>query len=852
MDTREDVINGDGLNNGEGMNNVEDLINREDINNTEDLNGRIILDEQNDKSKKYTRFKYTEEDLVNALESVKSKKLSLNKAALQYNIPKSTLSNKLNGKTIEGRRMGPPPVLTTAEEKYLEDWIIGKAKIGLPMHKDDVKDSVCNVIKSIKRKNPFVDDRPGEKWVSLFMKRHPTITQRNTETINKGKACITEESIRDWFNDLKGHLKEENCCDILMDGDRIFNADETGVECCPKTGKVMGPKNYKDFYSIAPGKEKESITVLANFSASGRKVPPMIVLPYKRIPRDVAESVPANYFIGRSDSGWMVAATFYEYVANCFYPWLVENSIQFPILLLLDGHKSHINLDLSKFCSEKKIILYGLLPNATNILQPCDVGVFRPLKAAWKVAVRKWKLKHDNSKTLSKINFTPIFQEAFEASIDSAKIQNAFKKSGIFPFNVENVDFNKCMQKRHRELRNVEFKTSEENANMLFFNTLQSEIPEALLQNFEKAEEDKTTDIQEPVLFSIWKKYKPTEIQENHVQLNELEISSTEDNSNILEIDIDPSNHDENSNPNQPDKTIQTTILNNNTELQHYTEPVLLPALITAGSSNVAPSTPKPLQSIASTSTEAQGISKQFKKLDDIWKEHLSWPNISRQIGTSKKSMKRKIPFAITSKKWQEIHEAEKLEKETKENLKQKRKEEREAKKQKKNDESKKKKEAKKKLSKKMQEDEEETPTEDEDEMSLHDSDESINNFEDLIKYTLSQKSDSESEAENNTNAFLDKVKVNKTFVIVEYEKEFFPGIVTQRKGKKFEVSTLSMCNVQGLNWKWPVPEDKIWYLAENIKEIIEAPKLLSATSSRSSGVYSVPELDKYRKFNIS
>lgn len=148
------------------------------------------------------------------------------------------------------------------------------------------------------------------------MKRHPTITQRNTETINKGKACITEKSIRDWFNDLKGHLKEENCCDILMDGDRIFNADETGVECCPKTGKVMGPKNYKDLYSIAPGKVKESITVLANFSASGRKVPPMIVLPYKRIPHDVAESVPANHFIGRSDSGWMVAATFYEYVAS--------------------------------------------------------------------------------------------------------------------------------------------------------------------------------------------------------------------------------------------------------------------------------------------------------------------------------------------------------------------------------------------------------------------------------------------------------------------------------------------------------------------------------------------------------
>lgn len=54
MDIREDVINGDGLNNGEGLNNVENLINRDDINNTEDLNGRIILDEQDDNSKKYT------------------------------------------------------------------------------------------------------------------------------------------------------------------------------------------------------------------------------------------------------------------------------------------------------------------------------------------------------------------------------------------------------------------------------------------------------------------------------------------------------------------------------------------------------------------------------------------------------------------------------------------------------------------------------------------------------------------------------------------------------------------------------------------------------------------------------
>lgn len=140
------------------------------MDNGEDTNDGHDLDVLEAKTKKYERFKYTEEDMTNALESTRNKKLSLNKASAHYEIPKSTLSTKLNGKTIEDRRMCPLPVLTAQEEKNLEDWITGKAKIGFTMHKDDLKDAVCNVMKETGRKNPFVDNRPGEKWVSLFLK----------------------------------------------------------------------------------------------------------------------------------------------------------------------------------------------------------------------------------------------------------------------------------------------------------------------------------------------------------------------------------------------------------------------------------------------------------------------------------------------------------------------------------------------------------------------------------------------------------------------------------------------------------------------------------------------------------
>ncbi|CAH2015601.1 unnamed protein product [Acanthoscelides obtectus] len=91
--------------------------------------------------------------------------------------------------------MGPDTVLSSEEENNLEKWILSKALLGFPMHSDEVKDSVQKVLKETERDNPFTDDRPGKKWLQLFLQRHPTITQRNTEIISKARASVTEQSI---------------------------------------------------------------------------------------------------------------------------------------------------------------------------------------------------------------------------------------------------------------------------------------------------------------------------------------------------------------------------------------------------------------------------------------------------------------------------------------------------------------------------------------------------------------------------------------------------------------------------------------------------------------------------------
>ena len=52
-----------------------------------------------------------------------------------------------------------------------------------------------------------------------------------------------------------------------------------------------------------------------------------------------------------------------------------------PVLLIEDGHSSHISLEVIKLAKENDIHLLCLPVHTTHLLQPLDVGVFRCLKS---------------------------------------------------------------------------------------------------------------------------------------------------------------------------------------------------------------------------------------------------------------------------------------------------------------------------------------------------------------------------------------------------------------------------------------------------------------------------------------
>lgn len=173
---------------------------------------------------------------------------------------------------------------------------------------------------------------------------------------------------------------------------------------------MLARRGQRRVYSKVSSDEKELITSLIGGNAKGLLAPSLVMFPYQRLPANIVKNMPESWAFGRSPSGWMTCEAFYEYIANCFYPWLVSTNIKLPIVLFVDGHASHISFHLSEFCADKGIILIALFPNATHLHQPMDVSVFHSMKTHWAKAVQSWRMQKDGDR-LNRENFAPLLKE---------------------------------------------------------------------------------------------------------------------------------------------------------------------------------------------------------------------------------------------------------------------------------------------------------------------------------------------------------------------------------------------------------------------------------------------------------
>ncbi|XP_014778256.1 uncharacterized protein LOC106874873 [Octopus bimaculoides] len=375
------------------------------------------------------KLSYTDETMKAAVTAVKAG-MTLRKASLHYNIPKSTLSDRISGKRTALPVRGPRPVLTKEEEKCLKCWIKDMSKYGFKLTGEAIRQCVKQYLDQCEWKvDMFMDNLPGKSWLYGFMSRHQDL---NIGSINKSKVNKTmttkENRTRDWFKRFQEMLLEED----ITQSEQIYYCDEISFPLHTKTGKLATDVLMKDDYHLtSPGYSQ--ITVLMAICADGRTLSPFVVYPAKSFSVSITIDLPAGTKAIHSDCGGMTQNTFYSWLKDCFIPSLPTLENRSNVVLLLDGHKSHKDISCSTLCKVNNVILFCLPSRCNQILQPLTNIYVGPLKAKWLQACEEWI--RTNGVSVDKITFARVFKKAHINALNELSIVSNFACAGIWPLN---------------------------------------------------------------------------------------------------------------------------------------------------------------------------------------------------------------------------------------------------------------------------------------------------------------------------------------------------------------------------------------------------------------------------------
>ena len=393
---------------------------------------------------------------------------SVNAVAKKYNIPEASLRKYKNGKQ-PGKR-GGQAILPPDIEQEIVVWLQKCAERGKPQTKGQLLETVCKIRRRISG-NPEVQ-APTKAWTEGFMKRNSNISLRIPQAITKSSAVVTEADIRRWFETITSYMTKENLLHLLNDASRFINCDETGFELNAEPGKVLAQKGGKNVNHVEAAGPSERISVMYTFGADGYSFSPQIILKNtvsrNKIHEMTMQSVGklknyncskilsnlssfilacgGNFSFCRTEKGFQTRESFESYVKNIIVPELDRRGItrdeQHRVFLYLDNHKSHTGFDFSKYCAENFIELITFYPNSTRILQACDVGLFSPAKSSWKKALQRWKTENSNE-ILNEVKVVKLLKQVNDEFIKTQTIKNGFRVTGIYPFNVEAVMYDR-------------------------------------------------------------------------------------------------------------------------------------------------------------------------------------------------------------------------------------------------------------------------------------------------------------------------------------------------------------------------------------------------------------------------
>ncbi|XP_053376483.1 uncharacterized protein LOC128547533 [Mercenaria mercenaria] len=186
-------------------------------------------------------------------------------------------------------------------------------------------------------------DKPlSKQWFYNFLNRWSSIKVVKPRSLEMARArSATRPAIDQYFNELnkiltKYNLKDKPHC--------IYNINEKGLSLEHKPPKIVTGTHYKP-QAVTCGKSK-TVTVIGGGNAVGNQVPPFFVFPGVRMLPGLLEGCTSGTSGTVSESGWSNTEVFTKYMTEHLEPHLPSRADGSKVLVLYDGHRSHVSLGL--------------------------------------------------------------------------------------------------------------------------------------------------------------------------------------------------------------------------------------------------------------------------------------------------------------------------------------------------------------------------------------------------------------------------------------------------------------------------------------------------------------------------
>ncbi|XP_007566495.1 uncharacterized protein LOC103147880 isoform X1 [Poecilia formosa] len=305
-------------------------------------------------------------------------------------------------------------------EDVLEDWVNTQRAGGRGVSTLQIRLNA----KSIARQMNIDNFNGGPSWCLRFMRRKNLSIRAETPLFQQ-LPLDYQEKVTNFRQFVEAKIVEN-----AIGPDNIINMGEV-----PLTFDMSLTKTCASSISEKTnGHERTNFTCVLGCTASGQKLPPMVIFKRKTMPKD---QLSKDIVVKVNQRGRLSEYLMKEWLTECYGKRSGGFFRRKKALLVLNSMRAHIT-DSVKAAIKRTSSIPAVIPRGTEkYLQPLDISVNRAFKAAFRGERKAWMSSGDKSFTetgrMRRASFSEVCQWILAAwsRMNESTIISGFRKAGL-------------------------------------------------------------------------------------------------------------------------------------------------------------------------------------------------------------------------------------------------------------------------------------------------------------------------------------------------------------------------------------------------------------------------------------